>query len=307
MDLVSPIVAILTPFDAKNRIDFTALTSYLEYLSSRGVTSIITNGTTAEFPSLNLDERKSLLEHCSQHFDGTIINHVSSTCLQEIHELTQHSSELADYILVLPPFYYAHPKSRGVQLFFEEMLEACPLPVFLYNFPRHVQYEIEPALISHLKKKFTNLVGIKDSSGSIQTAKAFIEIDPTLHVFVGSDTQNFNILKMGFSGSVTGSGSSFPECLVKIREHFFSGKHHHAQTIQELFNSEWNAWRKSLAADEISLTKYAVSVRLKEFPVFVRPPMVGLEQKLACEVQSKVLNFQEQLSKVSEQITHEPN
>jgi len=70
--ITGPIFAILTPFEASGKIDFTALSEYLSFL---------TNGTTAEFPSLSLEERKALVEHCRKAFDGVILNNVSACCL----------------------------------------------------------------------------------------------------------------------------------------------------------------------------------------------------------------------------------
>jgi 4-hydroxy-tetrahydrodipicolinate synthase len=58
VNLHSPIVALLTPFDASGEIEWQAFKTYLSSLYSWGVRTVIANGTTGEFPSLTINERR---------------------------------------------------------------------------------------------------------------------------------------------------------------------------------------------------------------------------------------------------------
>jgi 4-hydroxy-tetrahydrodipicolinate synthase len=60
--ITSPIVAVVTPFDAQGAVDRDALQDYLALLSAAGVKTILVNGTTGEFFSMTLHERRSVLE-----------------------------------------------------------------------------------------------------------------------------------------------------------------------------------------------------------------------------------------------------
>lgn len=74
-------VAIITPF-RDNQIDFTALSSLIEYVINGGVNYIAALGSTGETATLNEDEARSVLDFCIEriknrvplvagNFDGT--------------------------------------------------------------------------------------------------------------------------------------------------------------------------------------------------------------------------------------------
>ncbi len=56
-----------------------------------------------------------------------------------------------------------------------EVCRAVRLPVMAYNFPPHGGVEIAPATIAEIAAQCPNLVGIKDSSGSLEQAVAYQE------------------------------------------------------------------------------------------------------------------------------------
>lgn len=274
MKIEGPIFAILTPFDADGYIDYSALHVYLSFLQDKGVKTIITNGTTGEFPSLTAEERTALAGFCRGNFRGTIINNISSCCARECKMLMNHSGEYCDYFLLLPPFYYAGATDRGVTEFFAEVMTSAPNPVLLYNFPRHTQVDIKPEMLRQLKEKFTSLVGIKDSGGDMDVSRSFKNMDDTLWVYIGSDSLTFEALRRGFDGSVSGGGNALPEFPLAIYNNFVRGESDSAERTQDAFNT-YNSFRKKLQVAEIATTKIALSTRIKDFPINVRPPLIG--------------------------------
>jgi dihydrodipicolinate synthase/N-acetylneuraminate lyase len=292
--ITGPIVAILTPFTQTGSVDFSSLGRYLAFLAACGVQAIVVNGTSAEFASLTFGERQELLEYCRKHFTGVLINNISASCVRDVQELAKNSDVAADYLLLLPPFYYAKPRESGVSRFFEEALRATELPVFLYNFPFHVQFIITPSFVKALVVKCPNIVGIKDSSGTLETAKGFASVSESFQVFVGNDSLCYEVLRDGLSGSITGAGNAFPECLVKIREYFENGETEKSIAMQVLFKS-WNDWRRQLSVDEVSVTKMTLSIRLEGFPPYVRAPLADLSGELAKEVRDKAAQFESKM------------
>ena len=87
VNLYGPIVALLTPFDDRGEIEWKAFKRYLKSLYSRGVRTVIANGTTGEFPSLTINERQQVVEFVRENFNGTIVNNVSSTCVSDVRDL----------------------------------------------------------------------------------------------------------------------------------------------------------------------------------------------------------------------------
>ncbi len=290
--ITPPIFAILTPFQANGQIDFGALTDYLHFLQEKGVKSLITNGTTAEFPSLSLQERKALLKHCRTHFQGTILNHISNCCIEDCLELKADSQNQAEGIILLPPFYYAQSPEQGLLKFFLTILSTANLPSYIYNFPKHTQNQLSPQLINNLLQDCPQIMGIKDSEGNLAKAKEFKTLkEGNFEVFVGGDGLVLKVLQNGLNGSITGGGNPFPEFLLAITEAYQKGQLPRAEERQSALNL-WNAFRKQCPLGEIPMSKAALRYRIKGFPTFVRPPLqevakeewANIDHKLETEI-----------------------
>jgi len=100
IQLHGPIVALLTPFDASGKIEWQAFKAYLSSLYSWGVRTVIANGTTGEFPSMTISERRQVVEFVRENFAGTIINNVSGTCVGDVRKLIAGMKDSADCILL---------------------------------------------------------------------------------------------------------------------------------------------------------------------------------------------------------------
>ena len=282
----APIFAILTPFEASGKIDFTALNEYLSFLSEKGVETILTNGTTAEFPSLSLEERMALLEYCRKTFKGVILNNISACCLEDCFQLIKHSSNYANALVVLPPFYYANASAEGILSFLAAVLDQSNLPTYLYHFPKHTQNSITPKMVETLLHNgYKNLVGIKDSQANIEASLKFKAIKGgKFQVFVGSDRLVLETLKSGLDGSVTGGGNAFPEFLIAISRDFLAGDLEQAKATQEALDV-WNRFRKQNTLGEIVITKTALRTRIKNFPAFVRAPFQTLTASVSQNIE----------------------
>lgn len=272
LDLACPVVALLTPFDAKGNIDWQAFKSYLKALYSWGVRSVITNGTTAEFPSLTLAERQQVIEFVRTNFQGAIINNVSSTCIFDVGNLIDGTQGYGDAVMVLPPYYYAKVHNDGLCLFFERALSGIPLPAFLYNFPKHTGNTLDMSLIEMLLGRGVEIAGIKDSGGHLINAIAYQARFPDLKIFYANDAEALEALRKGLSGLVTGGANPLPEFLIAI--HRRSGiSDDKARILQHGFNV-WNDYRMRSPLFEIPLLKAAMGARITDFPIHVREPFM---------------------------------
>jgi dihydrodipicolinate synthase/N-acetylneuraminate lyase len=285
--ITSPIIALPTPFTDRDEIHEEAFIAYLKFLSDAGVKTVITNGTTGEFSSLTTTERFHVLAICRNHFKGTIINNVSSCSLRECITLAEHSINFADYNLILPPFYFSSPPENGVQAFFAEFIERTELPTILYNFPKHTQFEISASLISELISKSNRIIGVKDSSGNLESASALKQHFPQLKVFLGSDTQALAALESGLDGSVTGGGNPISDLFVRMTDAYFQGKRALAHELQNKI-SHWTNYRKSLIFEEIPFLKAAISARIPAFPTNVRPPFVMISTEDSGKIKKRL-------------------
>lgn len=268
LDLIPPIVALLTPFDADGKIDWRAFEAYLHALASWGVKSVIANGTTGEFPSLTLEERQQVVDFTRRHFEGILINNVSSTCIDDVKKLIAGTD--GDAVLLLPPYYYAESSTDGLCRFFEKALAGTALPTFLYNFPKHTGNRIDNALIGRLADKGIQIDGLKDSSGDLPNALAYRSRFPDLKIFFADDAACLKTLEHGLHGSVTGGANPLPEYLLAIQRTI--GKSGDKAVALQAALDVWNTYHTASPLFEIPLVKAAMGARIGNFPVHVRPP-----------------------------------
>ncbi len=273
--ITGPLFAAPTPFEMRGDICLSAYCDFLGFLSARGVNGVVVNGTTGEFPSLDAHERQTLYQTAREKFSGALINNVSSANAREANALAQHSVD-ADALLILPPYYFAAVSDDGLIEFFRLALDGVKTPVFLYNFPRHVKHVLTPGVVEKILAICPMIVGVKDSSGDLDTARAFKNLAGVTQVFVGKDSKALDALNTGLDGSITGAGNPFPEFLVGLRRAWAANDPVRAQHIQKDFDL-WNAFRATLNADEPALVKVALAERLPGYPIHVRPPLRALD------------------------------
>jgi dihydrodipicolinate synthase/N-acetylneuraminate lyase len=270
VNLHGPIVALLTPFDVSGEIEWQAFKTYLSSLYSWGVRTVIANGTTGEFPSLTINERQQVVEFVRENFDGTIVNNVSATCVRDVRDLIAGTQGCADFILLLPPYYYSACQDTGLCRFFISALSGTSLPVMLYNFPQHTGNRLSVVLVAMLLEQDFAVQGIKDSSGDIGNALIYRSNFPEMNIFLGNDAKVIEALQNGLSGSVTGAANPIPELLIAIQTdiQLFGSK---AQSIQRCLDV-WNEFREASGYFEIPLVKAAMGARIAGFPIHVRAP-----------------------------------
>lgn len=282
--ITGPIFAIVTPFDKTLQIDEGALTDYLAFLWQHGVRNIIVNGTTAEFPSLTFSERKRMTEICREAFPGVIINHISSCAIQDSLDLSSHSNDFADALLLLPPYYYASPEKEGILAFYDAILPNCSLPVYLYNFPRHTQAPITDRILTALVNRYDNIAGIKDSGGNINITESY-KFSGVKQIFVGADRMALDVLDLGFSGSVTGLANPIPENLTGLHAAYTEKQREKAQQYQHTINA-WVDIRETIDLNEIGVVKAGLSNRIAGFPIYTRAPLVNANEDAAAKIKT---------------------
>jgi len=204
----------------------------------------------------------------------------SSTCAADAQALIAHSEgdgkggKLCDAVLLLPPYYFCTPPASGVKAWLKAVLEKCSMPVFLYNFPHHCQASVTPDMYSDLAALCPALCGIKDSSGSLDLARAFKAAAPGLQVYVGNDRAASEVLRCGLDGSVTGASSPCPEALVGMYAAHCRGELEGPEAVAcQATLDQWSDVRDGLSCQEVPAVKMAIGVRVRGFGEHTRPPL----------------------------------
>lgn len=228
--------AIVTPKDEKGKIDFKQIKPIVDFLYSKGVDGLHVNGTTGEFATLTVEERKLVLEECIRAADGRgiIINQVGCVATRDVQELAEHSAKAgADAVSSVPPYYYPTTIAM-IKNHYTRISEASQLPVVIYDNPTTTGTTIEPELAKELADK--DIVhGIKVARANMVATARFANLNGGKFVVYPVETfysSGLGITK--FAGTIGSMSNWIPEVFVGIKRNFEAGNIERAAELQRL-------------------------------------------------------------------------
>jgi N-acetylneuraminate lyase len=251
--------AIVTPRNIKGEIDFEQIKPIVDFLFSKGVDGLHVNGTTGEFATLTVEERKSVLEECIQAAEGkgVIICQVGAAATRDVQELAEHAAKAgADAVSSVPPFYYPTTVDM-IKNHYTRIAEASQLPVIIYDNPTTTGRTIEPDLARELCDK--DIVhGIKVARPNMYATARFANLNETKFAIYPVETFYLSGLSISNNVGAIGSMSNWiPEIFVGIRKNFEAGNIGRAAQLQRLVCELINAY----TGDEIPCTKALLEYR----------------------------------------------
>jgi 4-hydroxy-tetrahydrodipicolinate synthase len=211
-------VALITPFtDDRTKIDETRLQSHIEHLIKAGCHGLVPGGSTGEFTTLSLAERKQLTELCVKFAAGRVpvIAGTGSTSTDEAVELSVHAAKAgAAATMVVPPFYDPVNLEQLHEML-NEIYTSSGLPIVFYNIPSASGLTLSPAEIAGLSK--VGVKYLKDTSGNAPALTELIfGLSDQITAFNGWDTLTFYGLAAGAPGGVWGAANIIPELAVEL-------------------------------------------------------------------------------------------
>ncbi|NLJ49142.1 MAG: dihydrodipicolinate synthase family protein [Candidatus Atribacteria bacterium] len=234
------IVAHTTPFNNHDQVNHDEIKKYIQFLIKKGVNGLFVCGTTAEAQILSFDERKKILETVLSENKGkmTIVAQCGTINLDGTRDLIKHSQSCgADGAGIVTPYYYLYKQEELFEYYSILAREFQEFPLYLYNIPALTGNNLEPSTVSRLSYEFSNIIGIKDSSGNLTNVSNYLlETRPGFKIFVGYDRAFLSVLLMGAHGTVTGPGGIFPEPFVEVWQAFQNKEYQKAMELQNKLN-----------------------------------------------------------------------
>lgn len=233
MNFGNVLTAMVTPFNAENRIDFGVTTALIEHLLATGTDGIVVAGTTGESPTLSETEKIALFEHVIKVVNkrvpviaGTGNNHTHASIL-----LTKKAEACgADGIMLVTP-YYNRPNQQGLYEHFKAIAEETSLPIMLYNIPGRSAVNMEAETTIKLSK-IDNIVSIKEASGDFDAISKIIEhTSDDFSVYSGDDGSTLPILSIGGHGVVSVASHIIGNDMKELVAAFKSGDTKRAASI----------------------------------------------------------------------------
>ena len=169
--LIPPMV---TPLDARRRLDKKGTRNMVHHLLKGGVDGIFLLGTTGEGPHLSYAVREELVKTVCGLVKGRVpvLVGITETDLDDaVAFAAKCKAHGAAAVVAAPPYYFKLTQAECVA-WYTEMADRLPLPLVIYDMPAHTDTIIEPATIAKLAAH-PNIVAMKDSSSIIALFNKF--------------------------------------------------------------------------------------------------------------------------------------
>ncbi len=173
--------AITTPFYPDGRLYLRKLEHNVERYSRTPCAGMVVLGSTGEAVMLGDEETRDVLRHAASAAapDKVLLAGVARESLSETLRLAEYAAEKQyDAVLVRNPNYYTPSYGLGsgaapLLTYYRAIADRSSLPVILYSIPRFTNVEIPLEAVADLAQH-PNIIGIKDSSGSLDRIQALI-------------------------------------------------------------------------------------------------------------------------------------
>ena len=229
---------MITPFTLEGKVDYKSLRRLLDYQLANGADFLCILATTGEAPCLTKEEKEELtsfikgvvggripiLKYCGGNNTAAVVDEIKTTDWTGI-----------DGILSICP-YYNKPSQDGLYQHFKAIAEVSPLPIVLYNVPGRTGINMKAETTVKLAKDFSNIVAIKEASGSLEQVDEIIKNKPdNFDVISGDDALTFSMIASGAAGVISVIGNALPKEFSRMIRLEFNGEYEPARKIHHMF------------------------------------------------------------------------
>ena len=210
--------AVLTPRRADDSIDQAALAGLIRFLMAKGIHSFAMNGATGEFCLTTPAQLQTILTTVQEASGGAaeILCGVGAPGVVGAKELAAIAQAAQVKALLLPmPCFFPY-QQQDLDLFSREVAASTTLPVLLYNLPQFTS-GLDKETVRRLILEVPNIIGIKDSSGSLDILSDLTDHDVDACRIVGNDSALGPALEQCIcDGVVSGVACALPEVIQAL-------------------------------------------------------------------------------------------
>lgn len=253
--------------EGDQEIDWDVQEKHFEFLISNGLHGIVIAGTNGEAATLSTQEKTLLVQKARKaaHRLGRgdlpiTIGGVAGSTREAIQQTISAKDAGATAFLALVPSYFHFAMTQdAIVAFFQELADASPIPIVLYNFPNVVAgLNINSDMIDILGEH-KNIAAIKLTCGSIAScARASAKFKKNEFVtLAGQSDWLIPALSVGAVGTITGVANLYPKTCVQMYNLWQQGKHDEASALQ----IKLSVTELGFGKGGINGTKYAVAYK----------------------------------------------
>ena len=160
------IVALVTPFDLDNNIDYNEVNRLLDFHLDCKTDGILLLGTTGEACSLSVSERVSLVKYVLDYLNGRIkvMVGIIDNVTDNVIDLAKNFKDLDfDSYLVITP-YYIKSNTSGLIKHFTRIADSVDKPIVLYNVPKRCGFNLDFDIVIYEGSNNSSVISSIESS-----------------------------------------------------------------------------------------------------------------------------------------------
>lgn len=207
-------VAIVTPFKSDKSIDFQALEKQVNRLIDGGVDYLVPLGTTGEYPTMNAQERRQVVDKVLEVNNKRVpvIVGIGGNYTQAVVDtIKNYDFEGIDAILSVTP-YYNKPTQNGLYEHYRAVAEAAPVGVVMYNVPGRTGAKMSAETTLRLANDFENIIATKEASADLTLASFVLKHKADDFLLIsGDDALTLPLVALGASGVISVTANAVPK------------------------------------------------------------------------------------------------
>ncbi len=283
-------VALITPFNEKNKIDFKSLEKLVTHINISSVDYLVLLGSTSEPSTLKIKEKNNIISFIQSinHYDLPIILSIGGNNTEHIIEQikTIKKSNFEAILSVSP--YYNRPSQEGIYQHFKKIAESTQKKIIIYNVPSRTGSNIFPETVLRLAQEYGNIIGIKESSGNLFQSYEIINNKPKeFSVIAGDDSLAVPITLGGGEGVISVLAQAIPQIFSYMIDYSFENK------INKVFESYYQIYNLiNSLSKEVNPTGIKYFLKLLTLcKLYVRLPLIRASKELKVKIKTLYKRF----------------
>ncbi len=292
LQLAPNLALLVTPFGSDGQVDLQSLVKLIEFVRSNGADGAVVLGTTGEFFTLSIEERKGVIRAATRARDksfqiGVGCGDTSTLVAQELAVFAQQQG--ASFVLALPPYYLATER-QNVTSHLLSIAGSVELPVMVYDGGGGIPV---PSIdLAELAATRSNIAAVKVAGSRPFKVAEIRRLSTGLQIYCGEDHLLATELIMGATGACIAGSSLQPQVVSQIIDLIARGQVDEALSIHATrIMPQWAATGmvKSEFVPAFKLVLYWMGVIQS---AQVRPPLLPLDEAKQRELRAALRSLE---------------
>jgi 4-hydroxy-tetrahydrodipicolinate synthase len=218
-------IALVTPFDSHNRVDYAALKRILDHTAQYADFWVV-HGTTGEAATTTREEKHLIFDFIAQNNPRNLplVYGLAWNDTQQLLELLKKNDySRVDAFLSAAPAYNK-PSQEGLFRHYQALADAAPAPVILYNVPSRTACNIQAQTTLRLAQH-PNIIGIKEASNDLGQCLDILREKPQdFELLSGDDALTIPLISIGATGVIGVLPNAMPKAFYEMTHLALAGK-----------------------------------------------------------------------------------